>query len=85
MALMLSAATASNAQNTPVSQMEKLDRGLVAVNTGSGNFVSWRFFGTDNDNTTFKVLRNGSAIYTASDKTSFQDLNGFPPHLTVQS
>lgn len=76
MALMLSAATASNAQNTPVSQMEKLDRGLVAVNTGSGNFVSWRFFGTDNDNTTFKVLRNGSAIYTASDKTSFQDSAG---------
>lgn len=76
MALMLSAATASNAQNTPVSQMEKLDRGLVVASASSGRFVSWRLLGTDNDNTTFKVLRNGTAIYTATTRTSFMDTAG---------
>ena len=76
MATMLATTMVGLAQNTPASQMEKLDRGLIAVKTSSGNFVSWRLFGTDNDNTTFKVLRNGSAIYTASDKTSFQDTAG---------
>ena len=48
------------AQNTPLCQMEKLDRGVVAVANGSNVFVSWRFLGTDDEmNTTFDVLRNG--------------------------
>ena len=33
--------------------MEKLDRGLVAVKSGSGYFLSWRLFGTDPQDTTF--------------------------------
>ena len=76
MATMLATSMAGLAQNTPASQMEKLDRGLIAVKTSSGNFVSWRLFGTDNDNTTFKVLRNGTSVYSATTKTSFQDTAG---------
>lgn len=76
MATLLATTMVGLAQNTPASQMEKLDRGLIAVKTSSGNFVSWRLFGTDNDNTTFKVLRNGTSVYSATTKTSFQDTAG---------
>ena len=39
----------SQEPNTPVSQMEQLDRGLVAIPGSIGKcFVSWRLFGTDN-------------------------------------
>lgn len=52
-------------QDTPVSQMEKLDRGLVVIPVYSSSrttkhyFVSWRFLGTDNANTSFTILKNG--------------------------
>lgn len=48
-ALLMVAAVTVQAQNTPVSQMNKLDRGLIALSnsSGGGKFVSWRFLGTD--------------------------------------
>ena len=54
----------ANAQVTPVSQMEKLDRGLVAVPISSkSNFISWRLLGTDEKTaTTFDLLRDGTVI-----------------------
>ena len=53
----------SQEPNTPVSQMEQLDRGLVAIPGSSGKcFVSWRLLGTDDENTTFEVLKNGNPI-----------------------
>ena len=54
-----------NAQqpNTPVSQMEKLDRGLIAFPTSTGKcFVSWRLLGTDDNHTTFELLKNGASL-----------------------
>jgi len=33
--------------------MEKLDRGLIAVKSGSGYFLSWRLFGTDPQDSSF--------------------------------
>ena len=48
---------------TPVvaqRQMEALDRGLVAVDTGQGVYLSWRFLGTDAPQTHFNVYRNGT-------------------------
>ena len=50
--------------DTPVSQMEKLDRGLVVIpyNLFGGHFVSWRLFGTDDANTTFELLKNGESV-----------------------
>ena len=50
--------------DTPVSQMEKLDRGLVVIpyNLFGGHFVSWRLLGTDDANTTFELLKNGESV-----------------------
>ena len=45
-------------------QIENLDRGVVAVNQGSGKvYVSWRLLGTDSSSVTFNLYRstNGAA------------------------
>lgn len=42
--------------------MEKLDRGLVAVQTDNGVFLSWRIFGTDPDDIAFNIYRNGNQV-----------------------
>ncbi|MDE6002381.1 MAG: rhamnogalacturonan lyase, partial [Prevotella sp.] len=78
MALLTASAIGSRAQVTPASQMEKLDRGLVAVPTSStANFVSWRLLGTDDKAvTTFDLLRNGEVIASGLTKTNFQDNSG---------
>ncbi len=51
--------------STPVSQMEYLKRGVVALkndkSTG-GVFVSWRLLGTDDPEVVFNVLRDGETI-----------------------
>ncbi len=62
--------TTGMSYTTSTAQMEYLDRGLVVVpaNTGTGQFVSWRFLGTENfKSTTFDLLRDGTVI--ASDIT----------------
>lgn len=41
-------------------QMEYLDRGLVAVKTEKGVFISWRLLGNDPEQTAFNVYRNGN-------------------------
>ena len=68
----------ANAQVTPRSQMEQLDRGLVAIPTSStANFVSWRLLGTDNKAaTTFDLLRDGEVIASDLTKTNYQDTKG---------
>lgn len=43
-------------------QMEALDRGLVAVKTGSGVFLSWRILGTEGFEVGFNVYRDGTKI-----------------------
>ena len=63
------AALSANAQVTPTSQMEKLDRGLVVVKQSTlKKMLSWRFLGTDDWQTTFDVLKDGEVI--ASDLTA---------------
>lgn len=70
----------SMAQETPTAQMERLNRGLVVVPSTQGNgkfFISWRLLGTDNDQTTFDVLRDGKAIKQDLDeKTNYVDNYG---------
>ena len=63
------------AQITPKSQMEKLDRGVVALPSqySMGNFISWRFLGTDDENTVFDVIRDGKTIATDLKVTNFED------------
>ena len=66
------------AQITPLSQMENLNRGVVALPSDKsiGNFVSWRFLGTDSDATCFDLVRNGTTIATDLKVTNFEDTNG---------
>ena len=67
------------AQDTPVSQMESLDRGVVALprSSGSGRFVSWRFLGTDTPgHTTFTLLRNGKSVKSGLTVTNYDDTYG---------
>ena len=57
--------------------MEKLDRGLIAVKSGSGYFLSWRLFGTDPQDNTFgfNVYKGTSKLNTAviTNATCYQD------------
>jgi rhamnogalacturonan endolyase len=44
-------------------QMERLGRGLVAVNQGGGKvYVAWRMLATDPDNIAFNVYRDGTRV-----------------------
>lgn len=76
---LMSVAVGVGAQTTPVSQMEKLDRGVVALpnQSGSGKFVSWRLLGTDDPaRTTFNLLRDGKVIKEGLTVTNFKDTGG---------
>lgn len=42
--------------------MDKLDRGLVAVNTGSGIFLSWRIQGEEYYDVAYNVYRDGKKL-----------------------
>lgn len=43
----LTAVSPSSAEAAAARQVERLDRGVVSVHTGSGNLVSRRWLGTD--------------------------------------
>lgn len=77
LALTIMLALSSQAQVTPQNQMEKLDRGLVAIPWSStSSFVSWRLLGTDaKESTTFDLLRNGETIATDLKVTNYRDTN----------
>lgn len=45
--------------------LEYLNRGISAVNTGSGMLVSWRFLANDDDNAVFRLYRNNELIFTS--------------------
>jgi len=46
-------------------RMEKLDRGLVAVKVNSGVYLSWRVFGTDPEDVSFNIYRDGTKVNTS--------------------
>ncbi len=60
------------------SYAERLDRGINAINTGSGMMVSWRFLANDSDAAIFKLYRNNTLIYTSNvgEATCFIDKSG---------
>lgn len=76
--------TAFGLGNTPVTeaagtrQMEFLDRGVVAVKTGTGVFVSWRLLGTEGSNVLFNVYRDGTKVNASpiTNSTNLQDASG---------
>jgi rhamnogalacturonan endolyase len=65
-------------------QLEHLDRGLVAVGTGEGVFLSWRLLGDEVTGRTatgmagpkFHVYRDGQRIATVTDSTNYLDRAG---------
>lgn len=82
-ALTLSAGSVS-ADPQQSHQLESLDRGLVAVGTDDGVFLSWRLLGDEVSGATghgmkgpnFHVLRDGERIATVNDSTNFHDEHG---------
>ncbi|MGC4063959.1 MAG: hypothetical protein QM784_04850 [Polyangiaceae bacterium] len=68
-----------------VLQMENLCRGVVAVRTGSNNYVSWRMMGYEPDDITFNVYRNGTKVNAtpigANNGTNYTDV-GAPANAT---
>ena len=69
---------------TPKPQLETLDRGLVAVKTARGVFLSWRLMRSEVTAATkqriigesFTVCRNGQPIATVEDSTNYLDASG---------
>ncbi|MHA7178344.1 rhamnogalacturonan lyase [Arthrobacter sp. Sr24] len=65
-------------------QFEALDRGLVAVSTDEGTFLSWRLLASETSGATekgmlgpdFVVYRDGTKIATVTDSTNFADPAG---------
>lgn len=59
-------------------QMEMLNRGVVAVKTANGVFVSWRFLGNDAASTAFNLYRDGVKLNATpiSTKTNYVDAGG---------
>ncbi|TQM78497.1 cellulose binding domain-containing protein [Saccharothrix saharensis] len=51
-------------------QVERLDRGVVSVRSGSGNLVSWRLLAGDSPSTGFNVYRGGTKLNSSPITTS---------------
>ncbi|MFD9539821.1 rhamnogalacturonan lyase [Streptomyces sp. NPDC060022] len=66
------------------AQLERLDRGLVAVSSAEGVFLSWRLLGSEATGHTdtglagadFRVYRDGRPIATITDSTNYLDREG---------
>ena len=70
---------ASAKYGTGQNIVEHLDRGIYAVKSGNGMFVSWRWNADDADNAEFRLYRDDQLIYTSkagTGATSYQDNGG---------
>ncbi|WP_406567787.1 rhamnogalacturonan lyase [Actinoallomurus soli] len=56
-------------------QVEKLNRGVVSVRSGSGNFVSWRLLGTDPAGVAFNLYRGSTKVNSSpiTNSTNYYD------------
>ncbi|TKB96793.1 rhamnogalacturonan lyase family protein [Pedobacter cryophilus] len=79
------------AQDAVVStpkQVERLDRGLVAVRATTNKvFISWRLFGTDPSEITFNLYKGGVKLNTTpiSTSTNYEDLTSTNSTYTVRA
>ena len=53
--------------DTPINQQEKLNRGFIRINNSvspltSAPFLSWRYLNTDDEHTSFLILKNGVVL-----------------------
>ncbi|WP_373921812.1 rhamnogalacturonan lyase [Streptomyces sp. T12] len=80
-ALALSALTGlpQTAHAATARQVERLDRGLTSVHTGSGNLVSWRWLATDPNDVAFNVYRGGTRLNSSPLTTSTNYLDAGAP------
>lgn len=69
-----------DAAKSHTRQMEKLDRGLIAIKSGKGVYLSWRLFdsedaiyGSADSNVEFVVYRDGKEIAVVKGKTNYTD------------
>ena len=70
-------AMAQTSYKTYTEQMERLDRGVVALPAqDKGIFVSWRLLGTDPQGTTFDLQRDGKTIAKGLKVTNYTDKKG---------
>lgn len=78
--LMWGTTTGFAQQVTPVSQMEHLDRGVVALPAAQqkGIFLSWRLLGTDSKDVCFDIERDGKVIAKQVRLTNYIDKEGTP-------
>ena len=68
--------------------MEKLSRGLVAVKSGSGYFLSWRLFGTEaGSDIAFNVYKGTTKLNSSpiTDSTTYQDTSGGTTDYSVKA
>ncbi len=74
----LSASAAYGVGGNGTAVMEYLDRGIYAVKSGNGMFVSWRWNADDADDAEFRLYRDNQLIYTSKsgDATCYQDNGG---------
>src|ERR1051325_1276094 len=58
-------------------QMERLDRGFIAIHTPTNVFLSWRLLTTDPTNVSFNIFEEGRKLNAApiANATSFQVTN----------
>jgi rhamnogalacturonan endolyase len=76
-AVLAFATSASAVVTTPGKQIEKLNRGVVAIQTPAGPFISWRQLATDRAGLKFNVYRDGVRINTVPlDELNYTDSGG---------
>ncbi|MFE9105715.1 rhamnogalacturonan lyase [Actinomadura geliboluensis] len=66
-------ATAPASLAAAARQAEDLDRGLISVRSGDGNYVGWRLLGTDPSATAFALYRGSSRVATVTGSTNYWD------------
>ena len=72
LSILLSVAMNANAQRVT----DKLDRGLVAVKTTNGVYVSWRIQSDEYYDVTYNLYRNGSLIAENLTTSNYTDATG---------
>lgn len=73
-----SSAASSSTSSTTAKFVEKLDRGVVAIKTDSGVFVSWRLLATESQATSFNLYRGTTRLNSSplSNVTNYTDADG---------
>jgi large repetitive protein len=78
--LVISTPGQAEASDSPTArQAEYLNRGLVAVLTDNGVFLSWRYLHTDPNEIAFNIYKNGNKVNATpiSEVTNYLDTTGF--------